>query len=73
VELLNQPFDIFKMRVIVQFRARKLTGQTRVLYNRGLRVRGLSHSLNYEAGLSLPATESNAFRNHSDLRKESAL
>jgi hypothetical protein len=49
------------------FWVRKLTGQTRVPYNRGLRVRGSPHPLFYDADLSLPAAESNAFRNQSGL------
>jgi len=55
------------MRAIFQSRVRKLTGQTSVPYNRGLRVRGSPHPFNYDCGLSLPAAESNAIRIHSDL------
>jgi hypothetical protein len=44
---------------------RKLIGKLGVPYNRRLGVRGSSHPLFYEAGLSLPAAESNAFRAHS--------
>ena len=47
-------------------RVRKLTGQTRVPYNRGLRVRGSPHPFDYGCGLSLPAAESNAFRIQAD-------
>jgi len=46
---------------------RKLIGKLGVLYNRRLRVRGSPHPLYYEAGLSLPAADSNAFRIHCDL------
>ena len=42
---------------------RKLIGKLGVPYNRRLGVRGSSHPLFYEAGLSLAAAESNAFRN----------
>jgi hypothetical protein len=45
---------------------RKLIGKLGVPYNRRLRVRGSPHPLFYDAGLSLPAPESNAFRAHSD-------
>jgi hypothetical protein len=45
---------------------RKLIGKLGVPYNRRLGVRGSSHPLNYDADLSLPAAESNAFRAHSD-------
>jgi len=55
------------MCAIFQLRVRKLTGQTRVPYNRGLRVRGSPHPHDYDSGLPLPATDSNAFRIHSDL------
>jgi hypothetical protein len=44
---------------------RKLIGKLGVPYNRRLGVRGSSHPLNYDADLSLPAAESNAFRIHS--------
>ena len=46
---------------------RKLIGKLGVPYNRRLGVRGSSHPLNYDADLSLPAAESNAFRNQSGL------
>src|SRR5271156_1610427 len=45
---------------------RKLIGKLGVPYNRRLRVRGSPHPLNYDADLSLPAADSNAFRAHSD-------
>ncbi|MEJ0089864.1 MAG: hypothetical protein WDM80_08990 [Limisphaerales bacterium] len=45
---------------------RKLNGKLGVPYNRRLGVRGSSHPLNYDADLSLPAADSNAFRIHSD-------
>jgi hypothetical protein len=44
---------------------RKLIGKLGVPYNRRLRVRGSPHPLNYDADLSLPAADSNAFRIHS--------
>ena len=47
---------------------RKLIGKLGVPYNRRLRVRGSPHPNNiYEAGLSLAAAESNAFRSQPDL------
>jgi hypothetical protein len=46
---------------------RKLIGKLGVPYNRRLRVRGSPHPLNYDADLSLPAADSNAFRNQSGL------
>jgi hypothetical protein len=46
---------------------RKLIGKLGVPYNRRLGVRGSSHPLFYDAVLSLPAAESNAFRNQSGL------
>ncbi|HWF18373.1 MAG TPA: hypothetical protein VG754_03865 [Verrucomicrobiae bacterium] len=45
---------------------RKLIGKPRVPYNRGLRIRGSSHPEFYDADLSLPAAESNAFRFQSE-------
>ena len=45
---------------------RKLIGKLGVPYNRRLGVRGSSHPLNYDADLSFPAADSNAFRAHSD-------
>ena len=56
-------FDIFKMRAIFKsVWVRKLIGKLGVPYNRRLRVRGSPHPLFYDADLSLPAAESNAFR-----------
>jgi hypothetical protein len=49
------------------FWVRKLIGKLGVPYNRRLRVRGSPHPIDYDAGLSLPAAESNAFRNQSGL------
>jgi hypothetical protein len=49
------------MCAISQFRVRKLTGQTRVPYNRGLRVRGSPHPFDYGAVLPPLAIESNDF------------
>jgi IS1 family transposase/uncharacterized protein YerC len=46
---------------------RKLIGKLGVPYSRRLRVRGSPHPCYYEAGLSLPAADSNAFRNQSGL------
>src|ERR1700685_3563418 len=46
---------------------RKLIGKLGVPYNRRLRVRGSPHPLFYDADLSLPAADSNAFRIHLDL------
>ena len=46
---------------------RKLIGKLGVPYNRRLRVRGSPHPNGYDAGLSLAAAESNAFRNQADL------
>jgi IS1 family transposase len=46
---------------------RKLIGKLGVPYNRRLRVRGSPHPLYYDADLSLPAADSNAFRNQSGL------
>jgi IS1 family transposase len=45
-------------------RVRRLIGKPSVPYNRRLPVRGWPHPLIYEAGLSLSATDSNAFRIH---------
>jgi hypothetical protein len=45
---------------------RKLIGKLGVPDNRRLRVRGSPHPLYYDADLSLPAADSNAFRAHSD-------
>ena len=45
---------------------RKLIGKLGVPYNRRLRVRGSPHPIDYDAGLSLTAADSNAFRVHSD-------
>jgi hypothetical protein len=56
------------MCVIFQlFWVRKLIGKLGVPYNRRLRVRGSPHPLYYDADLSLPAADSNAFRIHTDL------
>lgn len=56
------------MRAIFKsFRVRKLIGKLGVPYNRRLGVRDSSHPLNYDADLSLPAADSNAFRIQSDL------
>jgi hypothetical protein len=44
---------------------RKLIGKLGVPYNRRLGVRGSSHPVHYDADLSLPAADSNAFRAHS--------
>ncbi len=46
---------------------RKLIGKLGVPYNRRLRVRGSPHPHDYDAGLSLTAADSNAFRIQSDL------
>ena len=46
---------------------RKLIGKLGVPYNRTLGVRGSPHPLIYDADLSLPAADSNAFRNQSGL------
>jgi hypothetical protein len=55
------------MRAIFKsFWVRKLIGKLGVPYNRTLGVRGSPHPLTYEAGLSLAAADSNAFRAHSD-------
>jgi hypothetical protein len=63
-------FDILKMRAIFKpIWVRKLIGKLGVPYNRRLRVRGSPHPLNYDADLSLPAADSNAFRNQSGLEK----
>ena len=68
------PFDIFKMRANFQlFWVRKLIGKLGVLYNRRLRVRGSPHPHDYEAGLSLAAAESNAFRIQADLASLACL
>ncbi len=56
------------MRAIFQSNwVRKLIGKLGVPYNRRLRVRGSPHPNDYDAGLSLAAAESNAFRIQSDL------
>jgi hypothetical protein len=58
--------DFFKMRAIFQSSwVRKLIGKLGDPYNRRLRVRGSPHPNVYDAGLSLAAAESNAFRIHS--------
>ena len=53
--------------IFKSFWVRKLIGKLGVPYNRRLRVRGSPHPLFYDADLSLPAAESNAFRIQSDL------
>ena len=64
----RQTFNFFKMLAICKsVWVRKLTGKLGVPYNRRLGVRGSSHPLDYNAGLSLPAADSNAFRIQSDL------
>jgi IS1 family transposase/uncharacterized protein YerC len=55
------------MRANFHYWVRKLIGKLGVPYNRRLGVRGSSHPLNYDADLSLPAADSNAFRNQSGL------
>jgi hypothetical protein len=66
--LENMAVDIPKMRAIFQLLwVRKLIGKLGVPYNRRLRVRGSPHPLFYDADLSLPAADSNAFRIHADL------
>ena len=56
------------MRAIFQlFWVRKLIGKLGVPYNRRLRVRGSPHPNDYDACLSIPAAESNAFRIQPDL------
>jgi len=52
---------------------RKLIGKLGVPYNRRLRVRGSPHPLNYDADLSFPAADSNAFRIHLDLSNPERL
>ncbi|MGD0207863.1 MAG: hypothetical protein ABSC89_09690 [Verrucomicrobiota bacterium] len=67
-EITPLSIDIFKMRAIFKsVWVRKLIGKLGVPYNRRLRVRGSPHPHDYDAGLSLTAAESNAFRIHSDL------
>jgi len=56
------------MRVFKSSWVRKLIGKLGVPYNRRLEVLGSSHPLFYDAVLSNPASESNAFRIHSDLQ-----
>jgi hypothetical protein len=59
---------MFKMYAIFKsYWVRKLIGKLGVPYNRRLRVRGSPHPNGYDAGLSLAAAESNAFRNQSGL------
>jgi hypothetical protein len=56
------------MRAIFKlYWVRRLIGKPGVPYNRRLRVRGSPHPVDYDADLSLPAAESNAFRIQSDL------
>jgi hypothetical protein len=55
--------DILKMRAkLKSVWVRKLIGKLGVPYNRRLRVRGSPHPHDYDADLSIPAAESNAFR-----------
>jgi hypothetical protein len=64
----NTPIDIREMRAIFKsLWVRKLIGKLGVPYNRTLGVRGSSHPHDYDADLSLPAAESNAFRIQADL------
>ena len=57
--------ETLKMCAIFQsYWVRKLIGKLGVPYNRRLRVRGSPHPNDYDAGLSLAAAESNAFRIH---------
>jgi len=69
----RQTFDIFKMRANFNRWVRRLIGKLRVPYNRRLRVRGSPHPHDYEAGLSLAAAESNAFRIQADLTSLACL
>ena len=55
------------MRAILNRWVRKLIGKLGVPYNRRLRVRGSPHPHDYDDGLSIAATNSNAFRIQSDL------
>jgi hypothetical protein len=67
-------FAIFTMRAIFKsVWVRKLIGKLGVPYNRRLRVRGSPHPLFYDADLSCPAAESNAFRIQSDALSGDAL
>jgi len=69
MDFYSEKFDILKMRAIFKpVWVRKLIGKLGVPYNRRLGVRGSSHPLNYDADLSLPAAESNAFRIQSRIR-----
>jgi hypothetical protein len=66
--ILKNKFVIPKMRAIFKsVWVRKLIGKLGVPYNRRLGVRGSSHPLFYDADLSLPTADSNAFRNQSGL------
>jgi len=47
--------------IFKSFWVRRLIGKPGVPYNRRLRVRGSPHPYDYDADLSLPAAESNAF------------
>jgi hypothetical protein len=61
-------FDIIKMSAILKsFLVRRSISKPGVPYNRRLRARGSSHPFDYDADLSLPAEESNAFRIQSPL------
>ena len=55
------------MSAIFNHWVRRLIGKPSVPYNRRLPVRGWSHPLDYDDGLSIAATKSNAFRNQSGL------
>jgi IS1 family transposase len=55
------------MRVNLNSWVRRLIGKPSVPYNRRLPVRGWSHPLIYDDGLSIAATKSKAFRNQSGL------
>jgi IS1 family transposase len=55
------------MRATFNRWVRKLIGKLRVPYNRRLRVRGSPHPHDYDDGLSIAATKSNAFRNQAGL------
>jgi hypothetical protein len=69
---IKKTVDALKMCAISPLlRARKLTGQARVFYNRGMRVRGSPHPCfcsDYAAFLFAVATESSALRIQSGLR-----
>ena len=57
-------YAFLRLLVLIIFKSvwvRKLIGKRGVPYNRRLGVRGSSHPCNYDAGLSLRATDINAF------------